>query len=107
MGDSDREVTRSHGHPLARRVTESGAALPAFNPRPGPEENLRRSRWLTDRRRWRYSFGRGLHLPPLRELRVAMLVTHAGDAAHPVCEEHARRLDRISRDLVLWLGIGG
>jgi hypothetical protein len=38
---------------------------------------------------------------------VAMLVSRAGDKAHPVCAAHARRLERISRDVVVWLGVGG
>jgi hypothetical protein len=51
-------------------------------------------------------FGRGLHTTD-GGLGAAMVVTRIGDKAHPVCEEHARRLERIWRDVVLWLGVGG
>jgi hypothetical protein len=36
-----------------------------------------------------------------------MVVTRAGDKAHPVCEDNARRLERVSRAVVLWLVVSG
>ncbi|MDP9333237.1 MAG: hypothetical protein M3Q30_08025 [Actinomycetota bacterium] len=38
--------------------------------------------------------------------RVAVILTPDARAAYPLCEEHARRAERIHSGEVLWLGVG-